>query len=72
MKFLTLLLGVLDKLLGAWAEHRWKRQGRQETIKEMNEVINEQIALGEAAIVTPDPVRDERLRNRFDRSRTPK
>jgi hypothetical protein len=69
MKFLTLLLGVLDKLLGAWVEHRWKRQGRQETIKEMNEAINEQIALGEAAIVIPDPERTERLRDRFDRSR---
>jgi hypothetical protein len=69
MKFLTLLLGVLDKLLGAWAEHRWKRQGRQETIKEINEAINEQIALGEAAIITPDPERTERLRDRFDRSR---
>lgn len=69
IKFLTALLGVLNKLLGAWVEHRWKRQGRQETIKEMNEVINEQIAFGEAAIVTPDPVRDERLRDRFDRSR---
>ena len=72
MKFLTLLLGVLDKLLEAWAEHRWKRQGRQETIKEINEAINEQIALGEAAIVIPDPERDERLRNRFDRSRANK
>ena len=72
MKFLTLLLGVLNKLLGAWAEHRWKRQGRQETVKEMNEAINEQIALGEAAIVIPDPERNERLRDRFDRSRTPK
>jgi hypothetical protein len=72
MKFLTLLLGVLDKLLGAWAEHRWKRQGRQETIKEINEAINEQIALGEAAIITPDPERTERLRNRFDRSRSDK
>ena len=69
MKFLTLLLGVLDKLLGAWAEHRWKRQGRQETVKEMNDVINRQIELGEAAIVIPDPIRDERLRDRFDRSR---
>jgi hypothetical protein len=72
MKFLTLLLSILDKLLGAWAESRWKRQGRQETIKEMNEVINEQIALGEAAIIIPDPERDERLRNRFDRSRSDK
>lgn len=72
MKFLTLLLGVLNKLLGAWAEHRWKRQGRQETVKEMNDVINRQIALGEAAIVIPDPERTERLRDRFDRSRAPK
>jgi hypothetical protein len=72
MKFLTLLLGIIDKLLGAWAEHRWKQQGRQETIKEANDEINEQIALGEAAIAVPDPERDERLRNRFDRSRTPK
>jgi hypothetical protein len=72
MKFLALLLGILDKLLGAWAEYRWKHQGRQKTIKEMNEAINEQIALGEAAIVIPDPERDERLRNRFDRSRSSK
>ena len=69
MKLLTLLLGILDKLLGAWAESRWKQQGRQETIKEMNEAINEQIALGEAAINIPDPERAERLRDRFDRSR---
>ena len=72
MKFLTLLLGILDKLLGAWAESRWKQQGRQETIKEANDVINRQIELGEAAIIIPDPDRDERLRNRFDRSRSNK
>ena len=72
MKFLTLLLGILDKLLGAWAESRWKQQGRQETVKEMNDVINRQIELGEAAIIIPDPERDERLRNRFDRSRSNK
>ena len=72
MKFLMLLLGVLDKLLGAWAESRWKQQGRQETIKEANDEINRQIELGEAAIIVPDPERDERLRNRFDRSRSNK
>ena len=43
MKFLTLFLGILDKLLGAWAESRWKQQGRQETIKETNDAINEQM-----------------------------
>jgi hypothetical protein len=69
MQFLATLLGVLNKLLGFWAEHRWKRQGRQETIREINEAINEQIALGEAAIIIPDVERTERLRDRFDRSR---
>lgn len=69
MKLLTLLLGILDKLLGAWAESRWKQQGRQEIIKETNDAINEQIALGEAAITIPDTERTERLRDRFDRSR---
>ena len=58
IKFLAALLGVLNKLLGAWAEHRWKQQGRQEVIKEMDGAINEQIALGEAAIITPDLIRD--------------
>jgi hypothetical protein len=69
MKLLTALLGIINKLLGAWGEYRWKRQGRQETIKEMNDAINRQIELGEAAVNVPDPERTERLRNRFDRSR---
>jgi len=69
MKFLTALLGIINKLLGLWDENRWKQQGRQETIKEMNDAINRQLELGEAAIIVPDPERDERLRDRFDRSR---
>lgn len=69
MKLLTALLGIINKLLGLWNEDRWKREGRQETIKEMNDAINRQIELGEAAISVPDPERDERLRDRFDRSR---
>ena len=69
MKFLTALLGIINKLLGLWNENRWKQRGRQETIKEINDAINEQIERGAAAISTPDPERDERLRDRFDRSR---
>jgi hypothetical protein len=69
MKLLTALLGIINKLLGVWVERRWKREGRQETIKEMNDAINRQIELGEAAVSVPDPERDERLRDRFDRSR---
>ena len=69
MKFLTALLGIINKLLGLWDENRWKRQGRQEAIKETNDAINRQIELGAAAVSVPDPERDERLRDRFDRSR---
>lgn len=69
IKLLSSLLSLLDRLWAAWSENKLRQQGRQETIKEMNDAINEQIALGEAAITVPDPVRDERLRDRFDRSR---
>jgi hypothetical protein len=69
MKFLTLLLSLFDRLWTAWNESKLRQQERAKTIKEMNEAINEQIALGEAAIVIPDPERTERLRDRFDRSR---
>ena len=69
MKFLTLLLSLLDRLWTAWNENKLRQQGRAETIKEMNDAINEQIDLGAAAISVPDPERDERLRDRFDRSR---
>jgi hypothetical protein len=69
MKFLTLLLSLFDRLWTAWSESKLRQQGRAETIKEMNDAINRQIELGEAAINVPDPERTERLRDRFDRSR---
>lgn len=70
LKFLTALLGVLNKLLGAWAEHRWKREGRQEAALEAAHEIEQQIALGEAANSVPDVDRTERLRSKYDRSRS--
>jgi hypothetical protein len=69
IKLLSSLLSLFDRLWAAWSENKLRQQGRQETIKEINDAINEQIALGEAAISVPDPDRDERLRDRFDRSR---
>ena len=69
IRFLTTLLALLDKVFAFFNQQHWKQQGRGEAIKEMNDAINRQIELGEAAINTPDPERDERLRNRFDRSR---
>lgn len=72
VKLLTTLLGVVQSLFRWLDRRRWKEEGRQETIKEMNDAINHQIEMGEAAISIPDPERDERLRNRFDRSRSGK
>jgi hypothetical protein len=69
-RFLASLLAVVERVLAYFDQQHWKRLGRQETIKEMNDELNRQIELGEAAISTPDPERDERLRNRFDRSRS--
>lgn len=70
IKFLTALLGMIEKVFAYLDQRHWKQQGRQEAVKEMNDAINRQIELGEAAVSAPDPERDERLRSRFDRSRS--
>lgn len=70
IKLLTPLLALLNWLLTEWGKLKLKEEGRRETIKEMNDAINRQVELGEAAISIPDPERDERLRSRFDRSRS--
>jgi hypothetical protein len=69
IKFLSSLLSLIERVFAHFDQERWKRQGRQEAIKEAADVVEHQIKLGEAAIAVPDPTRDERLRNRFDRSR---
>ena len=70
IKFLTVLLGLIERVFSYLDQSHWKQQGRQEAAKEMEDAIKRQVELGEAAIAVPDPERDERLRNRFDRSRS--
>jgi hypothetical protein len=69
IKLVTLLLSLLDRLFTHRRDVKLQTQGRQEAVKEMDDVIKHQIELGEAVVAVPDPVRDERLRDRFDRSR---
>ena len=69
IKFLSSLLALIERVFAHFDQERWKQQGRQETIKEAEDVVERQIKLGEAAVTVPDAIRDERLRNRFDRSR---
>lgn len=70
IKFLTALLGLIERVFAYLDQGHWKQQGRQEAAKEMEDAIQRQVELGEAAIAVPDLERDERLRNRFDRSRS--
>jgi hypothetical protein len=72
IKFLTLLMSLIERFFLSQEAEKLRHEGRQESIKEMNDAINHQIELGEAAVSLPDPERDERLRSRFDRSRDPK
>ena len=72
IKLLSSLLSLLDRLWAAWNDNKLRQQGRQEAVKEANDEVNRQVELAEAAIVVPDPERDERLRNRFDRGRAVK
>ena len=69
IKLLSSLLSLLDRLWASWSENKLRQQGRQMAIKEANDEINRQIELGAAAISVLDIERDERLRDRFDRSR---
>jgi hypothetical protein len=69
IKLLSSLLSLLDRLWAAWNENKLRQQGRQEAIEEANDEVNRQVELADAAVAVPDPERDERLRNRFDRGR---
>jgi hypothetical protein len=64
-KFLTLLLSLLDRLFGEWDKSKLRQEGRQDA----QEQLDANVEKAEAAVATPDPERDERLRARFDRSR---
>jgi hypothetical protein len=64
-KFLTLLLSLLDRLFNEWDKSKLRQEGRQDA----QEQLDANVEKAEAAIATPDPERDERLRSRFDRSR---
>lgn len=69
LKLLASFLSLLDRFFAMWERSKIKEEGRQETIKEMNDALDKALEEAEAAVTTPDPERDERLRARFDRSK---
>lgn len=65
MKLFTALLSLLAGIVSLWREHKAKQEAR-EVIREQ---LDANVGKAEIAVATPDPERDERLRNRFDRGR---
>lgn len=66
IKFLTLFLSLVERLFSEWDKSKLRQEGRQD----VQEQLDANVEKAEAAIATPDPDRDERLRSRFDRSRS--
>lgn len=65
MKFLTLLLSLIQYLFN----ERDKAKLRQEERKDIQEQLDANVAKAESVSIIPDPDRDQRLRDRFDRNR---
>ena len=68
MKLLTSLLSVFAAILTWWKQRALIEQGRKEAALDAVKEVEARVEKAEVAVATPDPVRDERLRRRFDRS----
>jgi uncharacterized membrane protein YccC len=68
VKLLTSLLSVFAAILTWWRERALVEQGRKEAALDAVKEVEARVEKAEAAVATPDPVRDERLRGRFDRA----
>ena len=65
IKFLTLLLSLLDRAFTEWGNAKLRTQGRQDA----QEQLDANVAKAEVAVDVDDLARVDRLRNRFDRAR---
>ena len=69
MQFLSALFGLFDKIAGYFKDQQFIDAGKAEKTVEAVQKVEENVQKAESAVSTPDPVRDDRLRSRFDRSR---
>jgi uncharacterized membrane protein YccC len=68
VKLLASLLSVLSTILTWWKQKQLIEQGRKEAALDAIKEVEARVEQAEAAVATADPVRDERLRKRFDRA----
>jgi hypothetical protein len=69
IELLKKLLGLFQAVARLWADRQLLGSGRAEQREADMKEVMEREEKAELAVSTPDPARDERLRNRFDRSR---
>lgn len=69
LRLFTLIMSIIDQFLRSKEKAESVNLGRAETIKEVNNAINANIAKADAVSNAPDPASVERMRSRFDRSR---
>ena len=66
LSLLSSIFSLLNKLFTAYQQNKQVEQGRQQ----VQESVDANVLKAEEAVTTPDPARDERLRNRFDTAAT--
>jgi hypothetical protein len=59
---------VISTILTWWKERALINQGRKEAALDAIVEVEARVEKAEAAVATPDPVRNQRLRSRFDRA----
>jgi hypothetical protein len=69
VKLFASLLSVISTILTWWRERALIEQGRKDAALDAIKEVEVRVEKAEAAVAAADPVRDERLRDRFDRSR---
>jgi len=58
IKLLAYLFAVLNKALGLWHDTQVRQQ--------VKDAVDAEVAKTETAVAVADPIRDQRLRRRFD------
>jgi hypothetical protein len=63
------LLGLFQAIFRLFGDRQLLEAGKAQQRDADKTEVEERVEQAKDAVATPDPVRDERLRNRFDRSR---
>lgn len=70
IRLITLILSIIDQIFRSKERSEAITLGKVESIKEVNDAINANVAAADAAVSNLDAARLDRMRSRFDRSRS--